>query len=85
MEKLTEKNKEYLLSNSPYVLPDNPTKQGWNAHEIKSKMVSPLLILYQWIKTLVDDTNLNDEEIRNLIEALSNDFISYKKVLKKVR
>lgn len=79
MEKLTEKNKEYLLSNSPYVLPDNPTKQGWNAHEIKNKMVSPLLILYQWIKTLVDDTNLNDEEIRHLIEALSNDFISYKK------
>lgn len=79
MEKLTEKNKEYLLSNSPYVLPDNPTKQGWSAHEIKSKMVSPLLILYQWIKTLVDDTNLSDDEIRNLIDSLSNEFVSYKK------
>lgn len=78
MERLTEKNKNYLLANSPYVLPENPTRQGWTASEIKSKMVNPLLILYEWIRTLVDDTNLNEGEIRAIIKSIQDDVLNYK-------
>lgn len=47
---LTVLDKEFLKSNTPYVLPNEPTNSGWTAEQIKEKMYTGHLILFEWLR-----------------------------------
>lgn len=47
---LTVLDKEFLKSNTPYVLPTEPTNSGWTAEQIKEKMYKGHIILFEWLR-----------------------------------
>lgn len=54
---LVEQDREHLLSNSFYSLPDNPSNKNFSAGQIKGKGYKPSLILYNWLGRLIDEIN----------------------------
>ena len=54
---LTQQDKEFLKSKTPYVLPDNPSDKRWSASQIKAKMYEGFFVLYEWLKKSAIETN----------------------------
>lgn len=54
---LTQQDKEFLKSRTPYVLPDNPSDKKWSASQIKAKMYEGFFVLYEWLKKSAIETN----------------------------
>lgn len=45
-----QKEIQRIKDNSPFVLPDDPSKSGWTTAQIKEKFYAGLLVLYDFIK-----------------------------------
>lgn len=69
---LTEKDKEFLKSKSPYALPDNPSNKGLSANQITSKLGEGLFVLFDWMKE-------EREQMTRAIIALQNEIDELKK------
>lgn len=53
MEQLKDKDREYMLSNSPAALPDDPSK--WSPARIREKFYMAFVILFAWLKDIQKD------------------------------
>ena len=56
---LTAEQKNFLLSKSPFVLPDNPSDKHFSPAQIKRKMYEGLVVLYDYINQLIGLLNAN--------------------------
>lgn len=54
---LTAEQKNFLLSKSPFVLPDNPSDKHFSPAQIKRKMYEGLVVLYDYINQLISAIN----------------------------
>lgn len=77
MKPLNDDNKNFLLNNSAFVLPNNPTQQGWSANQIKEKLYKSSLILFGWLKTHVDEAISSEDTINKAIEDINKRFKQY--------
>lgn len=57
--KLTEQQKQLLLSKSAFSLPDNPSDKHFSSAQIKRKMYEGLLVLFDYINAFIDSVNSN--------------------------
>ena len=57
--RLTEEKRNFLLSKSPYALPDNPSDKHFSASQIKRKMYEGLLVIYDYLNAFIDAVNSN--------------------------
>lgn len=86
--KLTNDDKDRLLSKTPFALPDNPSSKGYSSAQVKQKMYAGYLCLFEMLKRSLDeaDTIINDnketlESINSLIENLNGDIASINDIL----
>lgn len=54
---INEQSKEFLLSKTAKILPNNPSQQGWSAERIKKTYYEGFIVLYEWLKQTQDDLN----------------------------
>lgn len=52
-----ESDEGYLLSSTPYALPDSPTRAGYTAQTIKKYNFRGYQILFRWLKRAIEETN----------------------------
>lgn len=68
--KLSQAQKELLLSKSPYALPDNPSDKHFSASQIKRKMYEGLLVLFDYLNAFIDSVNsnvtLSNQDLQNI-------------------
>lgn len=61
-----ESDEGYLLSSTPYALPDSPTRAGYSAQTIRKYNYRGYQILFRWLKRAIEETNAfcnaSDEE-----------------------
>lgn len=62
----------FLLSKTPYTLPDNPSSKGFSAHQIKSAMYSGYIVLFEWLKRMGEEANGSLTEINASIEDIKD-------------
>lgn len=75
-KKLTEldsESKAFLLSKTPYILPDNPSSKGFSAFQIKSAMYGGYVVLYEWLKRMGSETQNNLDYLNNSLETVKNE------------
>ena len=72
MNKLTNNDRELLKSKSAYVLPSNPSDKGLSADQIKKRLYEGLMLLFEWLKRAIEDTDNIDkkyeEELKNYVK-----------------
>ncbi len=54
--KLTDDDREELLSHTPYILPDNPSNKGFSASQIKRKLYEGFIYLFNLVKDFSEQT-----------------------------
>lgn len=70
MSNLTEAQELALLqANSPYSLPDDPSKSGWSTAAIKKKFVDGLFILYDMFKESRTGLNTSMADLTEIVGA----------------
>lgn len=84
-KKITELNndsKAFLLSKTPYILPDNPSSKGFSASQVRQSMYGGYVVIYEWLKKMgveVNDaiTGLNDDidSIRETSQIGGSEFV----------
>ena len=87
LTKLTNEDKNRVLSGTSYVLPNNPSNKGWTADQIRQKGYQGLIAMFDLINTkfqaIIDDLNdrvLNNDfgefqtEITNNINQINSSF-----------
>lgn len=67
---LNDESKAFLLSKTPYALPDNPSSKGFSAHQIKTAMYGGQLVLYEWLKRMAKESNAGLESLSNEIDSI---------------
>ena len=67
---LTERDKENLLSKSPYALPDNPSSKNFSASQIRRKMYEAYLVLFGFIERAISENNVNIDEFVGILDDL---------------
>lgn len=70
-------DREILKSNTPAVLPDNPSDHKWSAKQIKATMYKGILLLYDWFSKSVD-------EIDVILEDNGNTLINHQNFLERL-
>ena len=72
MNKLTNNDRELLKSKSAYILPNNPSDKGLSADQIKKRLYEGLMLLFEWLKRAIEDTDNIDkkyeEELKNYVK-----------------
>lgn len=89
LTKLTNEDKNKVLSGTSYVLPNNPSNKGWTADQIRQKGYQGLIAIFDLINTkfqaIIDDLNdrvLNNDfgefqtEITNNLNQINSSFAS---------
>lgn len=87
LTKLTNEDKNRVLSGTSYVLPNNPSNKGWTADQIRQKGYQGLIAMFDLINTkfqaIIDDLNervLNNDfgefqtEITNNLNQINSSF-----------
>lgn len=69
---LTDSDRNYLRSKTPFILPDNPSDKRFSASQIKRAMYEGYLILFDWIKELQGDVNTANGNIFQEIQYINN-------------
>lgn len=67
---LDSESKAYLLSKTPYALPDNPSSKGFSAHQIKAAMYGGQVVLYEWIKRMAQESNAGFEGLSEEVDSI---------------
>ena len=60
-------DREVLKSNTPAILPDNPSDHKWSAKQIKATMYKGILLLYDWFSKSVDEIDVILEDNGNTL------------------
>lgn len=72
--KLTAQQREYLLSKSFFMLPDNPSDKNFSPGQIKKRGYEGLLVLFEYINGLIEALNVNvtasNKDIADINETL---------------
>ena len=73
IDALTNSDLEQIRSNSAYVLPNNPTQQGWSAERIKDKLWKPAQLLFYIIQKVQADEIADFDEFTAFVKALTEE------------
>lgn len=84
-KKITELNndsKAFLLSKTPYILPDNPSSKGFSANQVRQSMYGGYVVIYEWLRKMGLEANdaiteLNDDidSIRETTQIGGSEFV----------
>lgn len=55
-------------------LPDNPSKTGLNARQIKNAIERPSVVLAEWLKAIESKSDANEEELNSKFEQFKQEF-----------
>ena len=66
--KRTLQDRETLKNKSVYSVPDNPSNKGFSAHQLKSKIADPTLLLFDWVKQLSEESFESFENFGSRLE-----------------
>lgn len=77
---LSEKQLNYLLSQTAQAMPDNPTQQKWTEKQIKEHFYQGFIILFNYLKAFQIETkendDLTDKNIEDINKTLDNIVLS---------
>lgn len=77
---LSEKQLNYLLSQTAQAMPDNPTQQKWTEKQIKEHFYQGFIILFNYLKAFQietkDNDDLTDKNIEDINKTLDNIVLS---------
>lgn len=69
---LDGESKSFLLSKTPYILPDNPSSKGFSAFQIKSSMYGGYVVLYEWLKRMGEETQSNLDYVNESLDVIKD-------------